>query len=141
MKIIKSGAILFMLLLTLTACSERDNKSESNVENKEESSFESKKEIEKEYVLKPEDGITFRVNKRVYSRYFFNGFVNSETIAFNYSNSSSGRTIYQPAVVGHTFEFKYIEDYEFSIVEVNRSENYIKLKATEINTIKENDGN
>lgn len=135
--IIKLGTIFSIVLIILTGCI-GNKESESN-DSKSEKSKEKVVVIEKELKLYPGDEI---INKESFhwGYYSFNGFIGEDTLAFSDSDEMETVVIYQKAEIGLVFKLKEIDTYTFEILDFNREENYLKLKAQRINTDKNSEG-
>lgn len=129
MKIFKSGIGLLVLLL-LSGCVVT---SETNSKNESVELISNRINIlGSEFTLYPEDNIVLREGRFVSGRYFFNGFSGEDTFSFANDTANKARFIYQKAEKGRKFELKDIEGYEFTVMDFNRDENYIKLKSEKI---------
>lgn len=124
MKMSKFCAFLILFLFILSGCVDVVEKEVSNKSGGDVTLIK-----DKELILQPEDRIEFRNVDGYYNSYYFNGFINKETISFSLLEMYDTVAVYQPARVGHTFEFKNIKGYKFIILEVNYEENYIRLKS------------
>lgn len=123
MKIYKFCAVLILFLFILSGCVDTAEIEESN-KGQEVTIIQ-----DKELILKPEDRIEFEDEEGYQKLYYFNGFINKETMSFSLYGLYHDVPIYQPARVGYTFEFKNIKGYKFTILEINYEENYIRLKS------------
>lgn len=129
MKIFKSGIGLLALLL-LSGCVVT---SETNSKNESVELISNRINIlESEFTLNTEDNIIYLVDDYVNGRYYFNGFSNEDTFVFSDDTGGQVRLIYQKAGKGRKFQFKDIENIEFTVMDFNRDENYIKLKSEKI---------
>lgn len=142
-KLFKKGRILFLslgLVALLAGCVEEndenfeDNSLPSNsVSSKHEEEVQS---ATKEFTMYAES-ILKETNNNAFSSdayYVFNGFISDDRLSFErqyaYSEKMGFKSVYHPAKVGYTFEFKGFSDMSFEILEVNPEENYVKLKMT-----------
>lgn len=82
-----------------------------------------------EYTLYPESKIDFKKEKISSPHYYFNGFINRDTLSFGRETGRNKVDVFLPAIVNHTFKLNQIEDVEFTITEINLEQNYITLKT------------
>lgn len=140
--IIKLGTIFSIILIVLMGCSEDTGESNSRKDTSElvlKRPQEDSISIKKELTLYPEDKIIEK-EPLSWGVYYFNGFIGEDTLTFSDTDEMGTVVVYQQAEKGLVFKLKQIKNYTFEIIDFNRKENYVKLKAQRINTAKNSEG-
>lgn len=123
------------MLCFLSACSETSNPDSTSVESK--SKEQPNEALEQMVVIiKPNQHMKVYVEQELRSgiklfptSYKFSGFVNEDTLAFAEMGYQTFFPVYIPAIKGHQFVLRGLWIYQFEIVDFNRQEGYVELKA------------